>query len=353
MARFAWDCRLKMNDIVKELEVMLGPDTADLAIRIGLHSGPVTAGVLRGDRARFQLFGDTVNTTSRIETTGKRDKIHVSYECAQMLFKHGKQHWLTARDDKVTAKGKGELNTYWLRIVAMGRRKSSGGRSSDDDGSVGKKTANQRRSYHSDDDSNVQLREDESTTDLAGGKLSEKHERLVNWITNELAILLKEIQIQRMGLDASGVDHDYQSTLKEVQGLEQISSFSDEQGTRKPLDEVQEIITLPKFENTKHAFQLISREKLELSADVLSELHSYVHTLATMYPDNPFHNFEHASHVTMSVCKLLSRIVKPSDFDVTDTTMNAASTLHDHTYGIVSLLYDWGFIAAVPLPDFY
>jgi Adenylate and Guanylate cyclase catalytic domain len=35
---------------------------ADLSLRIGMHSGPVNAGVLRGDRARFQLFGDTVNT---------------------------------------------------------------------------------------------------------------------------------------------------------------------------------------------------------------------------------------------------------------------------------------------------
>jgi len=58
-----------------------------------------------------------------------------------------------------------------------------------------------------------------------------------------------------------------------------------------------------------------------------------------MYRNNPFHNFEHASHVTMSVVKLLSRIVAP---DVTllskkDTgSRDMASTLHDHTYGITS-----------------
>lgn len=65
MARFAWECQLRLNDVTKELEIRLGPDTGDLSMRFGLHSGPVTAGVLRGDRARFQLFGDTVNTGKR------------------------------------------------------------------------------------------------------------------------------------------------------------------------------------------------------------------------------------------------------------------------------------------------
>jgi len=62
MARFATNCLTKMNSLLHSLEVELGPDTAELGMRFGLHSGPVTAGVLRGERARFQLFGDTVNT---------------------------------------------------------------------------------------------------------------------------------------------------------------------------------------------------------------------------------------------------------------------------------------------------
>ena len=40
------------------------PSTADLGMRVGLNSGPVTAGVLRGEKARFQLFGDSVNTAA-------------------------------------------------------------------------------------------------------------------------------------------------------------------------------------------------------------------------------------------------------------------------------------------------
>ena len=78
MARFASDCRHKFNSLVRDLELELGPDTGSLSMRFGLHSGSCTAGVLRGQRARFQLFGDSMNTASRIETTGMPGRIHVS-----------------------------------------------------------------------------------------------------------------------------------------------------------------------------------------------------------------------------------------------------------------------------------
>jgi class 3 adenylate cyclase len=61
MAKFANDCLHRMFTTVRKLEVELGPDTAELGLRVGLHSGPVVAGVLRGDKSRFQLFGDTVS----------------------------------------------------------------------------------------------------------------------------------------------------------------------------------------------------------------------------------------------------------------------------------------------------
>ncbi|MEM7034279.1 MAG: adenylate/guanylate cyclase domain-containing protein, partial [Chloroflexota bacterium] len=78
MSRFAWKCKQKMEELVEGLWPSLGDDTKDLGFRIGLHSGPVTAGVLRGIKGRFQLFGDAMNTAARMESSGVKRKIHIS-----------------------------------------------------------------------------------------------------------------------------------------------------------------------------------------------------------------------------------------------------------------------------------
>ena len=69
MARFAGKCRTEMVQVCKKLEISLGPGTSDLRCRFGLHSGSVTAGVLRGEKARFQLFGDVSMTCESISDT--------------------------------------------------------------------------------------------------------------------------------------------------------------------------------------------------------------------------------------------------------------------------------------------
>lgn len=55
MVRFAKRCLNAMVRVTRDMEVMLGPGTGDLRARVGLHSGPVTAGVVRGQKARFQV----------------------------------------------------------------------------------------------------------------------------------------------------------------------------------------------------------------------------------------------------------------------------------------------------------
>jgi class 3 adenylate cyclase len=120
MSLFAHECKRKMKLLlVQELRNALSGDLSSLALRFGLHSGPVTAGVLRGEKSRFQLFGDTVNTAARMESTSERNKIHVSQGTADTLVISGKAHWLLKRPDSVQAKGKGTMVTYWVQPRAF------------------------------------------------------------------------------------------------------------------------------------------------------------------------------------------------------------------------------------------
>jgi class 3 adenylate cyclase len=325
MTKFARECLRTVSQLTHKLESSLGPDTGDLTMRFGLHSGPVTAGVLRGEKSRFQLFGDTVGTASRMENTGRKDAIQVSQATADLLVEAGKVAWLTPRDDLVSAKGKGQIQTYWVTGASQrsqGRNSITGRTSQSMDdfstelsmGSAEEKPESQAFSKASDSSNNNNKQQQSSSQ-------TRKQSRLIDWQTDTLAKLLQQIIAQRDRKIASKFVADPANSIEIGECV---------------LDEVAEIIAPPKFED--RAKYVVDARPLELSSPVvMSQLREYVAIVASKYLDNPFHNFEHASHVTMSASKLLSRIIVPEDVNYQgDNKKQIASDLHDCTYGITS-----------------
>jgi class 3 adenylate cyclase len=267
MARFASLCLRCSDRMFKELEVTLGPSTGDLSVRIGLHSGPVTAGVLRGAKARFQLFGDTVNTAARLEASGEPSRIHASHAFVQLLQKSNRDHWATERSEKVTIKGKGELQTYW---VHPRKNPETGLTRTISSASV----RSQQHKVHSEAEASMlpgvidfpQAKEQKMSTEK-----SNRNQRLVEWNVEMLYGLLEKLVSSRTmttaRVELSQVEHNVNSSISVSQIV---------------IDEITQILRLPAFDEQQLQQSRCAMAN-QIKLCVKEQLREFVWNVANLY----------------------------------------------------------------------
>lgn len=204
-----------------------------------------------------------MNTASRLESTGEKGRIHISEQTAGLLIAAGKENWVVPRVSRVQAKGKGALKTFWLV-----------------DGTDASVARSSKESIASNEISpSSKLRKESTLTNES------KSERLINWNVDVLLRLLQQVVARRTSRG---------ETMLNSAAWDSIGNQFSNDRVGNVLNEVKEIIALPVFDPVAFKNER-DATKIELGPTIKAELRDYVSGIASMYRDNPFHNFEVSS----------------------------------------------------------
>lgn len=99
--------------LLKDVETFNAENNLNILLRIGINSGDLVAGVIGKSKFIYDVWGDTVNVASRMESTGEALKIHVS----ENTFEQTKDYFSYSRPVEVEVKGKGLMKTYYLQHI--------------------------------------------------------------------------------------------------------------------------------------------------------------------------------------------------------------------------------------------
>ena len=195
-----------------------------------------------------------------MESTGKPGRVQVSTETVELLREFGKGHWFESRESKVLVKGKGEMNTFWLKTNTTSLACTDSG-----------EATSMNQSVHSKD-----IRAD--TSDLN----SDKTKRLIDWNVEVLARALKQIVVHRNTVIRAHRETEFSSSSDAGSST---SAWAVDEG-KTVLDEVCEIIELPDIINKTTAELPQNVDSIVLAENVVEQLTDYVTSLSVLYRNN-------------------------------------------------------------------